>query len=75
MTELSDKRVWIAGQHGMVGSAMMRRLEREGCDLQRDSGRAGVDLRRQSKVEDCISSPASAGRRSNRRPRRRLVRQ
>jgi GDP-L-fucose synthase len=56
MTELSDKRVWIAGQHGMVGSAMMRRLEREGCDLQRDSGRAGVDLRRQSEVEDWIAS-------------------
>ena len=56
MTELSDKRVWIAGQHGMVGSAMMRRLEREGCDLLRDSGRPGLDLRRQSEVEDWIAS-------------------
>jgi GDP-L-fucose synthase len=54
--DLTDKRVWIAGQHGMVGSAMMRRLEREGCDLLRDSGRAGVDLRRQSAVEDWIAS-------------------
>jgi aspartate-semialdehyde dehydrogenase len=26
--DLADKRVWVAGQHGMVGSAMMRRLER-----------------------------------------------
>jgi GDP-L-fucose synthase len=54
--DLTDKRVWIAGQHGMVGSAMMRRLEREGCDLLRDPGRAGVDLRRQSEVEDWIAS-------------------
>ena len=54
--DLADKRVWVAGQHGMVGSAMMRRLEREGCALLRDPGRAGVDLRRQSEVEDWIAS-------------------
>ena len=56
MTELSDKRVWIAGQHGMVGNAMMRRLEREGCALLRDPGRPGLDLRRQSEVEDWVAS-------------------
>lgn len=28
--------VWLAGQHGMVGGAMMRRLERERCVLLRD---------------------------------------
>jgi len=50
--DLADKRVWVAGQHGMVGSAMTRRLERERCTLLRDPGRAGVDLRRQSEVED-----------------------
>jgi GDP-L-fucose synthase len=38
--DLREKRVWVAGQHGMVGSAMMRRLEREPCALLRDPGRA-----------------------------------
>ena len=26
--DLTDKLVWVAGQHGMVGRAMMCRLER-----------------------------------------------
>jgi GDP-L-fucose synthase len=34
----------------------MRRLEREGCALLRDPGRAGVDLQRQSEVEDWVDS-------------------
>jgi GDP-L-fucose synthase len=54
--DVSDKRVWVAGQHGMVGGAMMRRLEREPCVLLHDPGRAGVDLRRQSEVEDWMAS-------------------
>jgi GDP-L-fucose synthase len=54
--DLGAKRVWVAGQHGMVGTAMMRRLEREPCVLLRDPGRAGVDLRRQSEVEDWMGS-------------------
>src|SRR5262249_15232884 len=54
--DLTDKLVWIAGQHGMVGSAMMRRLQRESCTLLRDPGRAGVDLRRQSEVEDWMAA-------------------
>jgi GDP-L-fucose synthase len=54
--DLKDKRVWVAGQHGMVGGAMMRQLEREPCVLLRDPGRAGVDLRRQSEVEDWMAS-------------------
>ncbi len=54
--DLSDKRAWVAGQHGMVGGAMMRRLEREPCALLRDPGRAGVDLRRQSEVEDWMAA-------------------
>jgi len=54
--DLTDKRVWVAGQHGMVGSAMTRRLEREGCALLRDPGRPGLDLRRQSEVEGWIAS-------------------
>jgi GDP-L-fucose synthase len=54
--DVSDKRVWVAGQPGMVGGAVMRRLEREPCLLLRDPGRAGVDLRRQSEVEDWMAS-------------------
>src|SRR6516162_5639254 len=53
--DLTDKLVWVAGQHGMVG-AMMRRLEREPCDLLLDPGRTVVDLRRQSEVEDWMAS-------------------
>ncbi|RAS07151.1 GDP-L-fucose synthase [Ensifer adhaerens] len=30
---LLGKRVWVAGHRGMVGSALVRRLEREGCEL------------------------------------------
>ena len=54
--DLGAKRVWVAGQHGMVGTAMMRRLEREPCVLLRDPGRAAIDLRRQSEVEDWMTS-------------------
>jgi GDP-L-fucose synthase len=54
--DLREKRVWVAGQHGMVGGAMMRRLEREPCALLRDPGRAGIDLRRQAQVEDWMAS-------------------
>src|SRR5262245_8149669 len=54
--DLTDKLVWVAGQHGMVGGAMIRRLEREPCALLRDPGRAAVDLRRQSEVEDWMAS-------------------
>jgi GDP-L-fucose synthase len=54
--DLTDKLVWVAGQHGMVGGAMMRRLEREPCALLRDPGRAAVDLRRQFEVEDWMAS-------------------
>jgi GDP-L-fucose synthase len=54
--DLNNKRVWVAGQHGMVGGAMMRRLKREPCALLHDPGRAGIDLRRQSEVEDWMAS-------------------
>lgn len=47
---LAGKRVWVAGHGGMVGSAVMRRLATENCDLL-TAGRADLDLRRQSDVE------------------------
>ena len=50
---LKGKRVWVAGHSGMVGSALMRRLAREGCVLQTAAHR-DYDLRRQSDVESFI---------------------
>ena len=47
---LAGKRVWVAGHRGMVGSAIARRLVREGCEVI-TAGREVVDLKRQSEVE------------------------
>ena len=47
---LTGKRVWIAGHRGMAGSAIARRLAREGCELL-TATREEVDLRRQDAVE------------------------
>src|SRR5262249_18207141 len=54
--DLTDKLVWVAGQHGMVGGAMMRRLAREPSALLRDLGRAAVDLSGESGGEDWMAS-------------------
>jgi GDP-L-fucose synthase len=48
--ELSGKRVWVAGHYGMVGSALVRRLASENCDIL-TVDRDGVDLTRQDEVE------------------------
>lgn len=40
---LAGKRVWVAGHRGMVGAALVRRLERENCELVTVS-RDAVDL-------------------------------
>ncbi|MGE0095213.1 MAG: GDP-L-fucose synthase family protein [Alphaproteobacteria bacterium] len=47
---LAGKRVWVAGHRGMVGSAVVRRLAREKCEIL-TVGRKEVDLRRQDQVE------------------------
>lgn len=47
--ELRGKRVWVAGHRGMVGSALTRRLEREGCEIV-TAGRGKLDLRRQDET-------------------------
>jgi GDP-L-fucose synthase len=59
MTSLTDfrlkgKRVWVAGHRGMVGSAIVRRLQSEDCELLSVS-RQEVDLRRQSEVETWVA--------------------
>jgi GDP-L-fucose synthase len=43
---LAGRRVWVAGHRGMVGSALVRRLGREGCEILTVS-RHEADLRRQ----------------------------
>jgi GDP-L-fucose synthase len=48
---LLGKRVWVAGHRGMVGSAIVRRLAPEGCEVL-TAGRETVDLRRQAEVEE-----------------------
>ena len=48
--DLRRKRVWVAGHNGMVGSALLRRLEQERCDIQTVS-HAEVDLTRQADTE------------------------
>ena len=48
---LQGKRVYVAGHRGMVGSALVRRLVNEGCELL-TVGRDKVDLRRQAEVDD-----------------------
>ena len=50
---LKDKRVWVAGHHGMVGSALVRRLEREDCEVV-TATRQDADLTRQSEVEEWL---------------------
>lgn len=47
---LAGKRVWVAGHRGMVGSALLRRLEQEDCKLL-TVDRQSVDLTRQYAVE------------------------
>jgi GDP-L-fucose synthase len=47
---IAGKRIWVAGHRGMVGSALMRRLEREDCELLTAS-RQDLDLGRQDQVE------------------------
>lgn len=47
---LAGRRIWVAGHRGMVGSALVRRLAREGCEIL-TAGRDAVDLLRQDQVE------------------------
>lgn len=47
---LRNKRVWVAGHGGLVGSALVRRLQGEGCDVIA-APRESVDLRRADQLE------------------------
>ncbi|UDF03363.1 GDP-L-fucose synthase [Asticcacaulis sp. AND118] len=48
--ELNGKRVYVAGHRGMVGSAVVRRLAGEGCEVI-TADRKAVNLKRQAEVE------------------------
>ena len=48
---LAEKRIFVAGHRGMVGSSLCRRLERESCDLLLMT-RAQLDLRDSVGVKD-----------------------
>jgi len=48
--DLKGKRVYVAGHRGMVGSAIVRRLSSEGCELL-SASRSEMDLTRQDQVE------------------------
>jgi GDP-L-fucose synthase len=52
--DLKGKRVWVAGHRGMVGSALLRRLRKEDCELL-TVDRGTLDLRRQTDVDQWIA--------------------
>jgi GDP-L-fucose synthase len=52
--DLEGKRVWVAGHRGMVGSAIVRRLASENCEVL-TVNRAEVDLKDQAAVRGWVS--------------------
>ena len=52
---LAGRRAFVAGHRGMVGSAIVRRLAGEGCEIL-TVGRGQVDLRRQQPTEEWIAA-------------------
>lgn len=51
---LSGKKVWITGHNGMVGNAIMKRLQKENCDILTVE-RNTVDLRQQNQVDNWVT--------------------
>lgn len=52
--DLNGKKVYVAGHRGMVGSALVRRLQSENCEIVTASSEE-LDLRRQGDVEDWMA--------------------
>ncbi len=50
---LEGKRIWVAGHRGMVGSAVVRRLSTEGCEIL-TADRESLDLIDQAAVSDWL---------------------
>lgn len=55
MFDLSGKRIFVAGHRGLVGSALLRRLAREDCELL-TVGREVLDLRDQRGVQEWFAA-------------------
>ncbi len=55
MYTLAGKRIWVAGHRGMVGSAIVRRLASEGCDVL-TATRADADLSDQASTRAWMSA-------------------
>ena len=53
--DLAGKRVWVTGHRGLVGGALVRRLESENCEILTAS-RDELDLRRQAETEAWIAA-------------------
>jgi GDP-L-fucose synthase len=53
--DLAGKRVWVAGHRGLVGSAVVRRLEREPIGHLITAASSEVDLTRQGETERFVS--------------------
>ncbi len=54
MYDLAGKRIWVAGHRGMVGSALVRRLASEQCEVV-VAGREQLDLTQQAAVMEFVS--------------------
>nr|WP_204347212.1 GDP-L-fucose synthase [Rhizobium laguerreae] len=52
---MSNKKIWVAGHRGMVGSALVRRLQSEECNVI-TATRREVDLKRQDEVEKFVGA-------------------
>ena len=53
--ESSERKVWVAGDRGMVGSALVRLLDNHDCVVL-TVNRSELDLRRQADVEDWMEA-------------------
>lgn len=53
--DLSGQRIWVSGHRGMVGSALLRRLEREDVADVLTAGRETLDLTDQHAVHDWVA--------------------
>ncbi|GLQ21232.1 GDP-L-fucose synthase family protein [Algimonas porphyrae] len=53
--DLSGQRIWVSGHRGMVGSALLRRLEREDVADVLTAGRETLDLTDQHAVQDWVA--------------------
>lgn len=52
---LEGKRILVAGYKGMAGSSIVRRLERENCEILK-ADRQDIDMMRQAEVEDWLAA-------------------